>query len=62
MRVLEEAVGRDTATIMMSQPNLEGKTPRKLLVETGNRWHELEQRMRGGGRGGGRGSGQPPRE
>ncbi|GLI82049.1 hypothetical protein PoHVEF18_010449 [Penicillium ochrochloron] len=49
MRVLEEAVGRDTATITMSQPNLEGTTPRQLLGETGNRWHELEQRMRGGG-------------
>ncbi|KAJ5892307.1 uncharacterized protein N7473_008535 [Penicillium subrubescens] len=63
MRILEEAVGRDNATMMMSQPNLEGKTPQKLLEETRDRWRELKQRMRGGGgRGRGRGRGPPPRE
>ncbi|KAL4863474.1 hypothetical protein BDV12DRAFT_202078 [Aspergillus spectabilis] len=57
MRVLQAAAG-ETTNAMMSQQNIEGKTPRELLEETRRQWQEMEQRMRGGaGRARGRGRG-----
>jgi hypothetical protein len=57
MRILQAAAGGNA---MMSQPNMEGKSPQELLQETRSRWLEIEQRTRGGGgRGRRRGRGQP---
>ncbi|KAL3707082.1 hypothetical protein TMatcc_008095 [Talaromyces marneffei ATCC 18224] len=55
MRALQEAAAEDTA-MLMSQPNVEGKTPQDLLEETRNRWHGMGQPIHPGR---GRGRGQP---
>ncbi|KAJ5959874.1 uncharacterized protein N7479_007024 [Penicillium vulpinum] len=57
MRALKEAAGEDTA-MLMSQPNVEGKTPQDLLEETRRRWQGMNYPMSGPGRGRGRGRGQ----
>ncbi|GIK05753.1 hypothetical protein Aspvir_009866 [Aspergillus viridinutans] len=57
MRALQEAAGEETAILMISQPNAEGKTPQDLMEETRNRWQGWEQAIPGPGRG--RGRGQP---
>ena len=41
MHVLKEVAGEET-DILISQPNVEGKTPQDLLEETRNRWQRTK--------------------
>ena len=41
MRVLKEAAGEET-NILMSQANVQGKSPQDLLEETRNRWQRTK--------------------
>lgn len=61
MGALQEAAGEDVA-MLMSQPNMEGKTPRDLLEISRSRWQAIRKRPTGVGRGRGWGwsGGKPP--